>query len=91
MAVSAGGVSLAGLGVLFIWSGLANVHPLETLHSLVSGSPIQLGGAGSNASGPTPLPPALTGPIPTGANSPLQQAVNGLIKPAPPGTPGASS
>lgn len=43
MAVSAGGVTLAALGGLAIWSGLANSSPLHTLTSLFAGSPVKIG------------------------------------------------
>lgn len=89
MAVSAGGVSLIAIGGLFVWSGLANAHPLDALHALVAGTPVQLG-SGSNQG--TALPggtitskPPLSIVNPDGSIS----VVPGTgYNPAPPGTSG---
>lgn len=57
MAISAGGVTLIGIGGLFVWSGLANLHPLATLHDIVAGAPPALpgvaGAGGAISTGPS--------------------------------------
>ena len=63
MAVSAGGVTLAALGGLAIWSGLANSSPLHTLTSLFAGQPVTIGTPG----GPTLVDAGASGA--SGANT----------------------